>query len=343
MNGNSVNVTKSSSISKSYKSRVLALVGAVIFSITALTTSVFASYDTTNWETVEASPYVFWCQSAQIDGTLTELEIGTVTSYDFRGYEDLSYLVLSTYMPVYKGCTYQIEFTVKYIYLSRILKGQVTFNKYRPTDVGELGPQYNSAGESYTDLTMLTFSDYEMPENDDNWYGSWVSTKFTFSFSTADGFIDNIENGYQYVNLSQITEPFMNGDYDAFQFVIDDISVRAMFDPGADYFIAKVLEDLDSRGDQLGEVSGQVIESESFLVNKANSIRDSVQSEVDQMMNQAAALISPARSNTSVLTPLQTFGTIFTTFTQSLPPTIQGLLVACPMIMFIAWLIGRIE
>lgn len=347
MKGNSVNATKNLLISKSYLKRFLAFVGATAITAAALTTSLSATEDTNEWETVDATPYVLWCPQAQDDGTFQQIEVGYVTGYDYSNSYDHSYLSLVTYMPLYKDCTYEIDFTVKYI---NVVQVSSTFNitNSLPQSVGDLTVQSNSAGDNYSDLISLTVSDYQSPSSSEEdeigaiWYGSYVATNYTYSFSTASGFIDNFEDGYKYLTLSQIREPVAD-EGDPIQFMVTDISVKVIFDPGGDYYVNRVIEDLNRVAAELDEVGGKLSESESWLLEKAESMKSSVATDWSEALNQAAALVSPARSTVSILGPLSSFGTIFNTFNNSLPPVLKALIVACPVLMFIAWLIGRTE
>lgn len=350
MKGNSVNATRSLLISKSYLKRFLAFVGVAATTVATLTTSLSATqapneWDT-EWETVDATPYVLWCKNAQYDGTFQQIEVGYITGYDYSTYDDHSYLSLVTYMPLYKDCTYEIDFTVKYINVAQVSS---TFNitNSLPQSVGDLTLQKNSVGENYSDLISLTKSDYQIPSNSEQdqagvlWYGSYVLTNYTYSFSTASGFIDNFQDGYKYLTLSQIREPVESDD--PVQFMVTDISVKVIFDPGGDYYVNRVIEDLNRVAAELDEVGSQLSESESWLLEKAKSMKSSVANDWSDALNQAAALVSPARSTISILGPLSSFGTLFNTFNNSLPPVLKALIVACPVLMFIAWLIGRTE
>jgi len=344
MKGNSVNATRNSLISKRCLKRFLAFVGAATTTVAVLTSSIQAAEDTSDWETVEATPYIFWCPASQNDGTFQQLEVGTVTDEVYPSHLDLSILSLATYMPVYNDCTYQIEFTVKYINFASTVKALNLSEKY-PSDIGVLTEQKNIAGENYTDLMSLTMSDYTVPSRDEQnevggyWYGSYVATKFTYSFSTADGYIDNLENGYKYVILSNIVEP--SSEERPYQFMITDINVKVLFDPGAEYYTDRVIEDLNEKAEKLDEVGSKLSEAENWLLTKAESMKTSIADDMSNALAQAASLVSPARSNTSILAPLTSFGTLYATFTNSLPGVLQALLVACPLLMFVAWLIGR--
>lgn len=311
-----------------------------MFSLAALISSVSAAeeIDSSDWEIVPSTPYIFWCKNTLENGDLVQLNIGD----NFTGYLDpteFSWMTFCSELELYKYCTYEISFSVELESASFKLP-EYAYNVIEelPTTIGNLYEQRNSEGVLYNNLFHMTYT-WEDIE------GSYIYDRFhyTYSFSTADGFVDNFTEGLNYVCFNRLFQPYYEEDLtgDEYYFNIYDISATVRFDPEAEYFTHKVIRDLNATAAELDDVQNKLSEAENWLLNKAKTIQEQNKDAWQNSLNQAAMLVSPARSNTSILEPLRNFNILLTQTTLKLPTVLQSLLIACPVLMFIAWLIGR--
>lgn len=309
---------------------------AAVISTCLLITAVSAE----DWEEVEVTdPRVLFCASANTDGTLIELTVGT-SGPQIVYYPDMAWFCLTQQIPIYSDCTYEIEFTISeiwnYFWSSPI---EYTFNVTQevPDNLGDLTEQRNTAGERYIDTVHYTIDDY----ND-----GLLTTKF--SFSTASGFIDNLRYGKYYVTFSELIMPYEGSDWydwteEHYWCDITSISVKCIMDPGAGYFTDKVIEDLSNKAAALDEVGSALSESETFLLNKSKDLRSSVQEDMQNMLGEANSFVTPVRSTSSILSSTKVFTNLYTAFVARLPSYFYSLITVVPLLAFIAWLIGRKE
>lgn len=314
-----------------------------MFSLAALTSSVNASesIDSSDWEIVPSTPYILWCKNTLENGDLVQLNIGD----NFDGFlrpEEFAWMTFCSELELYKYCTYEISFSVE-IEFASFKNPEYSYNVIDklPTTIGNLSEQRNSEGVLYNNLFHMT---YTWEDSESSPYGYPLSRYYyNYSFSTADGFVDNFKEGLNYICFNRLYQPYYEDDLtgDNYYFDISEITATVRFDPEAEYFTNKVIRDLNATAAELDDVQTKLSEAENWLLNKAKSMQEQNKDAWQNSLNQAAMLVSPARSNTTILEPLRNFNILLTQTTLKLPTVLQTLLIACPVLMFIAWLIGR--
>lgn len=327
MSGSLVKNLKLLRIFASYKFFLFLI--TVVISLNLLIPKVSAA----EWEDVPVSDSrILLCLTSTINGDFIEIDYST-TGQTFPLYGGFTWFTLAIRVPIYPDCTYDFSFSFDEAYFNTWnypLEYSLNLVTELPDSIGDLLEQRNSAGERYIDCTL--YSGYE---NNRQW-----------TFSTADGFIDNIDKGYYYVCFSELLMPYddVTGEEQSIYFDIYDIRSKCMLDPGAGYFTEKVIESLNSTAAELDKVGSALSEQESWLLDKSKSLRESVADDFANMLNEANALVTPTRRNAnSLLGGVEAVGTIFKSFTNSLPPVFASLITTIAILYFIAWLMGRRE
>lgn len=324
MNVSSVLGLTASRISNFCKFACVAITSAAVVSGSLALPASAAAVDTSDWLEVECDPHVLWCKNPIGDYTFIELPLG-YNEYNYNIYSSYA-LALTTGMPVYKDCTYQLEFTIYEISLTRHNTNFCIESDF-PYDMSKVTECYNSDGVPYIDLVDIQVD-----------YKSNLAYKYTFTWSTADGYLDNIPTGDVWVTLLQVMSPAYE---DSYKFNIQEVSASCVFDPGADYYI----ELTKQRQNKLVDLTKQTVSKMREALSEA-PVLDQMTGAVDYVsgaIGSAAALISPSstydlRGDISLYPAFAVFGSIYNNVFSGFPPVILALLATVPLLAFLAWL-----
>ena len=313
--------------SKLFK-RFAAFAAALLSTTSLVLPCLASSVDTTDWETVDATPYLFYCEDESVDTSFTQVELGDYIHEYFIGQE--SVISLTTGMKLYRGTTYQITFTAYLIDFSR-LTGNFCITDRLPDDTIDLAVQTNSDHVQYIDLVDISAE-----------YKSNSAYRYTITFSTADGYIDNFENGYKYVSLSfyRVTDIWTEAEL---TINISDLSVSCIVDPTAEYYRASLIDDLNDKADRLKETYGELQSHENWALTRSSDFRSSASEQMKANLQIAKNFVSPvSRSGGSIATAAAATGALLTDVTSVMPANVQTLIVVIPLLAFIGWVIGRV-
>lgn len=331
MNGSSAQNSIDLRISRSCKKIITALISAAAI-VGSLVLPASASElivtDTSDWLELEADPHLFYCPRVLNDSSLQELEIG-MNYTDYPG-EHFA-IVLSAGIPIYKDCTYVLEFTAYKLYASRHDQNFVITDSL-PNSVTDLGVQYNSQGTAYIDT--ISYVDE---------YKSNTAYKWTFTFSTAEGYIDNSPTGDCYVNLLQIND-YNQELYESVIINISEISAKCIMDPSAEYY----LEITKQRQNKLVELTKESVGKMKDSLEQVTII-DDMSSAVDYVsgaIGNAAALISPtatfAGNSINIYPAFALFSTIYNNVLGSVDPALLAVAATVPLLCFLAWIFSSL-
>lgn len=250
------------------------------------------------------------------------------------------------YTKIESECTYTITVDLHAQYdgigdLSAAFNNELSFMSVTdslPVTYGDFitGIRHNSAGTLYTDLVTLSIKG--QPGND---YGN----EFTFIFSTADGYIDNLETGEYYLSfLLDVVEDITNS-IGMVQVIMDSIEVTCTFDPNAEYYRNLLLSNLDEQGKELAEIGLKSSEHENWALDQAKSMREQaseqMQNNIDITKNFFGASTF-ARSGT-MQAAASAFMGVYNSIMVAIPYEVQAIFVIIPTLAFIGWVIGRVQ
>ncbi len=110
--------------------------------------------------------------------------------------------------------------------------------------------QKNRAGESYSDLVSMSFDSFYNSEKE------LTELNYHLSFSTASGFIDNLNEGIWYM-MSFFD---MHPESENVRYLVSywDISVTASYDPEGDIFEESVVDKLGDAVSKLDEINAEI-------------------------------------------------------------------------------------
>lgn len=263
-------------------------------------------------------------------GTPNYYTVGDTFTYNLAQ-ELMTGCVINT--NVQPGCTYTITYKLStdkgdiHYTNDKVNLYSFTFSEALPGWDDILNYQYNSADALYSEF--LTWN-REVPTD-----GSYEY--YTFSFSTAEGYVDNIEFGNLFVNFN-----FRNDILYGSKYTLEEISVNCVVDPSAEYFRNLVLGELTDAADKFEDASNALQEKEKEIMDKASGIYDSVSSDFHNYLADAKSFMSVAtRSAASLGSAANVLTTsIYDPIISSLPAEVAVLFTVIPMLAFVAWLFG---
>lgn len=271
-----------------------------------------------------------WIEQESTGAVGWTTETGTEINYGelFTDYSGLYRMYLQAYTKLEKGVTYKITYTIEPV------QGWWVTNfegSYAGTNISTTQPtvtpvftQTNTNGEAYSDLVTVT-RNYDTIE---------------ILFSTATGFIDNLEWGENWVTVLYHYNKTDPGSVTS----LSGVTVQTVIDPEAEWYTQQVLNKLDQVGDELELVVGEASLSENWAIEKAKEIRLEYGEKLDNNLNLAKSLVMPTRSGTgNVIQSAQTFGMLLTNTLTAMPAKVQVLIVVLPLLALIGWILGRIK
>lgn len=327
MRGSLVSVLNHSLISRFFRSLVIiGLAAAATF--TAALPLMAAEESIT--QAADGCIFATWDE----DGTLMYYDEGDYFDPDMLG----EYIAFGpcVYTNLAKGCTYTITFRLYYDWhllqpYDECELGSVSIHDSLPEYFDELVPLMNSAG-----VLNSNFVSTDIGISSANPY-----LRFTIAFSTADGYIDNFTPGEQYIifNYSAKAGTSKNN-------YVEDITVKCVFDPSAEYYQWLCLEKLEQKGNELEAVGGEASKHENWALDKAAELHSQASEQMSLNLDIAKSFLQTstfADGGNSIAATAATFGTIYNQFTSALPPQLQALIIIIPTLAFIGWVVGRVQ
>ncbi len=306
---------------------VLVLVGSFVLPASAAPE---IPSDTSDWIELEAEPHFFYCPYILSNSSLIEFKVGdSLEAYWYSHYG----LVFTAGIPIYKDCTYQLTISVHQVNVSRYNTNFVV-TKDLPDNVTDLAVQYNSNNKAYLDTVDIKTT-----------YKNNSLYSYTFTFSTADGYIDNTVLGDAFVSLFSTCDPsiFDNG-YEWARINITEMSATCIFDPSAEYYMDLTKDRQNKLVDLTKDAVGKMKESLEQV-----TIIDDMSSAVDYVsgtIGKAAALISPAATfsgdTVNIYPAFALFSNIYNNVMGSVDPALLALAATVPLLCFLAWLFSSL-
>lgn len=345
MKGSLENASTHSLISRF--SRSLAVIGIAAAATFSAAMPVYAE----DWQTLSATPYFLYGSPDSDDNTVDTFSVAGVfdeinKSYGLNENDTSSFLYWSNtaHMYVESDCTYKLTFKLLVTSTKSSLVtplpdtfGTITFTDSLPTTWNELGHKLNSVGKSHSSFVEHSGSYNKISSTGEE------NITFTYVFSTAQGYIDNVAPGNYYVN-------FLNSDQDIFSeygVTFFGVSIEAVFDPLAEYYQKLVISNLDKKGDEFTEIGSKQSEHENWALDKAAELHAEASEQMGANLDLAKSFMQTSTfasgSGSSIAASAAAFGAIYNQVLDAVPPELQALVVIIPTLAFIGWVVGRVQ
>lgn len=207
----------------------------------------------------------------------------------------------------------------------------------------------NSFGKPYADMIASTM----------DITGNTVT--YDIYYNTSEGYLDNIPFGLAYFGIA-----YMSAVHDStnVQITASHVQVEAWYDKDAEIYedvlqqIANnqeiIIDNLDrflnhiinfgnnnpilpQGGSQLSQYESQLSTSEEAVLNKSSDLKNSVAEDWNTQKSKAKQFVN------SITPSTQVFLTVYNDFVSVLPDNVKILFVVLPILIFIGWILGRIN
>lgn len=209
----------------------------------------------------------------------------------------------------------------------------------------------NSYGKEYADMIASTM----------DITGNTVT--YDIYYNTSEGYLDNIPFGLAYFGIG-----YMSAVHDStnMQITASHVQIEAWYDKDAEIYenILQQIEenqsimadDLEYLKNSVGRIVNygyynqkpegqdefviaeeQLSHAEQEVINKSEQLKESISTEWSKQKNDTKNFIN------NIMPSTQVFLTIYNDFVSILPDNVKILLTVLPLLIFIGWLIGRIN